>query len=34
MTTEKPGDSLSVQYTDTSGNQHTVTVHAGSGPPQ
>lgn len=32
--TKKPGDSVSVVYTDPSGAQHTVSVHLASGPPQ
>jgi S1-C subfamily serine protease len=31
---KKPGDTVSVQYTDTNGTSHTVTVQLVSGPPQ
>ncbi|MFZ0664392.1 MAG: trypsin-like peptidase domain-containing protein [Acidimicrobiales bacterium] len=32
--TKKPGDTVQVQYFDSSGNQHTTTLKLGSGPPQ
>jgi S1-C subfamily serine protease len=32
--TKKPGDKISIRYTDQSGAAHTVTVKLGSGPPQ
>ena len=34
MLTEKPGDSVRVQYVDAEGNQQSATVQLGSGPPQ
>ena len=31
---DHPGDSVQIGYTDSSGQQHTVTVDLGNGPPQ
>jgi S1-C subfamily serine protease len=34
MTSQKPGDTVQVGYIDSSGQQHTVSVQLGNGPPQ
>jgi hypothetical protein len=34
MINEKPGNAVSLSYVDTSGQQHTIRVVLGSGPPQ
>jgi hypothetical protein len=34
MLQQRPGDTVSVTYTDTGGQAHTVTVHLATGPAQ